>query len=110
MAPERKNTVKLKLDTIASIRGLLGSSAHAHGVLRLGDAGISVRRFNNAVQHSFITSEERSIIENVWMEWKYEFIAEEKVNLTDFALPPTLMQRALRNASYEIGLPAEEER
>lgn len=91
MAPERKNTAKLSLDSIAGIKGLFGTSIQAHAVLRLQHMGVPFRRFTLAMQHAWITQAEVSTIETLWTRWKLHFLHPEHAELTDFSLPDDLL-------------------
>lgn len=87
MAPEKKNTHRLSLDTISAIQGMFDTSVHAHAMLKLKDIGVTVRRLNSALQHRPITHSEASAIETLWERWRDYYLKEEHAHLTDFSLP-----------------------
>ena len=93
MAPERRNTAKLNLDLIASIRGIFGSVAHAYSMLSLEKVGMPMRRLNLALNHNFITPDESWQIETHWNEWAQLYLHKSAHTVTDFTLPDELLAR-----------------
>lgn len=87
MAPEKRNTAKISLDTIAAIRGLFGSIHHVHEILKLAEVSITPRRFTIAMNHSFVTPAEAHAIETHWSRWKEQYLMPDCHFRTEFSLP-----------------------
>lgn len=92
MPPERKNTHRLSLDTIAGMNSLFGSVTHAYDVLRLGHSAIDMRRFRAACAHLPVTFDEMTAIESAWERWQEHFLGEAGKR-SDFYLPENLIAR-----------------
>lgn len=89
MAPERRNTHRVSLDTIAALRSLCGTVGHAHLILRLDEQGVDLRRFRAAWSHYPVTFEEMSTIEASWERWQDHFLGPD-IRHTEFQLPAHL--------------------